>query len=364
MACANDTHTVFLSDDGVVHSFGVNFEGELGLGHNDSVSLPTPISILPKIMEISCGYQFTVCVDKEGGLWSFGENCNGKLGTGNTTNYNIPQKIEDIPPVCSVSCGSHHTLVITTDSNLWSCGRNDFGQLCLGNTEHQAKYQQTSFSNISKICAGGFHSYFQNNGGEIFGCGHNYDGQIGLGHFNHPQIIATQIPNLPLNIVQFCSGYSHSLFLDSEGNVFSLGNNEFGNLGLGHNIKQQNVLNQIPNIPPIRTISCVGHSNYLIDLEGNLWSFGCNAYGQLGHGDETNRNVPTKITALRNITQILRGFGDYFLAKDSQNKIFIMGWNEYGMLDTFLSNPKELNLQYSSIWGECQTFSRAKSARK
>ena len=184
---AGDYHNITLSNDGVVHSYGSNKYGELGLGHDNNVSLPTPIPNLPKIMEISCGSYFTVCIDNEGGLWSFGGNNYGQLGTGNTTKYNIPQKIKHIPPVLSVSCGCYHTLIITNDSNLWSCGRNSGGQLCLGNTAAQPKYQQTSFQQISKISAGGYHSFFQNNNGEIFACGENNNGQVALGHFNHPQ---------------------------------------------------------------------------------------------------------------------------------------------------------------------------------
>ena len=367
-ACGHE-HTVVVSNDGEVHSFGSNNNGQLGLGHNKNVSLPTPIPNLPNIIEISCGYNFSVCVSKEGGLWSFGNNNYGQLGTGNLTRYNIPQKIEDIPPVRSVTCGNYHALIITNDSNLWSCGSNDHGQLCLGNTAgNQSKYQQTSFQQISKISAGSYHSLLQNNNGEIFGCGYNQYGQIGLGHFNNPQRNVTLIPNLPLNIVEFCSGYSHSLFLDSTGNVFSVGYNSQFQLGLGHNDKQS-VLNQIPNIPPIQKISCISNSSYLIDVDGNLWSFGCNRNGELGHGDTANINIPTKINGLNNITQTVQGqSGFHFLAKDSQNKIFVMGYNNYGQLGTgnnqSISIPKELNSQYSTIWRDEICSSRAKSARK
>ena len=125
--------TITLSDNGTVNSFGRNNEGALGLGHNNDVSLPTPIPNLPQINMISCGDQFTVCVDYEGFIWSFGRNDFGQLGTGNSTReFNVPQKLLNIPPVFSVSCGSDHTLIITNDSNLWSWGRDDFGQLCLG----------------------------------------------------------------------------------------------------------------------------------------------------------------------------------------------------------------------------------------
>ena len=64
-------HTITLSNDGTLHSFGQNNDGQLGLGHNNNVSLPTPIPNLPKIKLISCGCNFTVCVDYEGFIWSF-----------------------------------------------------------------------------------------------------------------------------------------------------------------------------------------------------------------------------------------------------------------------------------------------------
>ena len=157
MACAcGYQHTITVSDDGTAHSFGRNDHGalaQLGLGHMQSVSLPTPIPNLPKINQVSCGDHFTVCVDFEGFIWSFGDNSSGQLGTGNIASFNVPQKLVNIPPVLSVSCGSEHTLIITKDSNLWSWGSNSNGQLCHGDTEDRSIPQKTSFSNISNISA-------------------------------------------------------------------------------------------------------------------------------------------------------------------------------------------------------------------
>ena len=357
--CCAAVHTITLSNDGTLHSFGNNREGQLGLGHNKDVSLPTPIPNLPQINMISCGGNFTVCVDHEGFIWTFGENNWGQLGTGNTRNFKVPQKILNIPPVVSISCGSEHTLIITNDSNLWSCGKNQYGQLCHGHEEGRLMPQQTSFSNISNISAGSYHSLFQNNKGEIFGCGYNQYGQCGLGHFNHPQIKPSLIPNVPSNIVQFACGDHQSLFLDLDGNVFSVGDNYFGELGLGPN-RDQNKLNKIPNIPPIKVISCVSASCYLIDFEGNLWTFGDNEFGQLGHGDTTHIYTPKIINTLKDIQQISYGScGDHFLAKGFQNQIFVTGKNNYGLLlstryTQSISIPKEINPQYFPIWGSNQ----------
>ena len=357
-ACCGSDHTITLSTDGTLHSFGRNEKGQLGLGHNNDVSLPTPIPNLPEINMVSCGRYFTICVDCEGFIWSFGSNKYGQLGTGNTTDFNVPQQIEDIPPVLSVSCGYEYVLIITTDSNLWSCGRNEFGQLCIENDENQLKPQKTSFSNISKISCGTLHSLFQNDKGEIFSCGYNKYGQCGLGHFNHPQITPSLILNLPSNIVQFVCGHCQTLFLDSEGNVYSVGLNRYGQLGLGHKT-DQNVLSKIVNIPPIQTISCVYASCYLVDFEGNLWTFGNNDCGQLGHGDKTHINIPKVISTLKDIQQISYGCtGNHFFTKNSQNQIFSAGYNNYGQLGTgdtrSVSILKELNSQHFTIWGSNQ----------
>ena len=368
MACAcGEDHTITLSDDGTAHSFGRNFKGALGLGHNNDVSLPTPIPNLPKINVVSCGMYFTVCVDYEGFVWSFGENSWRQLGTGNDINFNVPQKIQDIPFVLSVSCGEYHTLIITNDSNLWSWGRNSVGQLCLGDTEDRSRPQKTSFSSISKISAGACNSSFENNKGEIFACGNNNCGQCGLGHFKHPQITPRLIHNVPPNIVHFVNGSSHSMFLDSEGNVFSVGFNAYGQLGLGHNTNQTE-LNKIPNIPPIKIISCVGSSCYLIDFERNLWTFGYNNEGQLGHGNWAHINTPKIVNTLKDIQQISYGSsGRHFFAKNSQNQMFVTGNNSKGQLGTgdteSVSISKEINSQYSTIWRD-EFHTRAKSARK
>ena len=365
-ACGNG-HTITLSDDGTAHSFGRNGEGALGLGHNNDVLLPTPIPNLPKINMVSCGTFFTVCVDYEGFIWSFGRNDWGQLGIGNNTNSNFPQKLQNIPPVLSVACGCYHALIITNGSELWSWGRNNYGELCQGDKEDRSTPQKTSFSNISKISAGFYHSLFENNKREIFACGFNQFGQCGLGHFNTLQITPSLIHNLPSNIVEFVCGSHQNLFLDSEGNVFSVGSNEFGKLGLGHNTNQ-NELNKIPNLPPIKIISCVGASCYLIDFERNLWTFGDNIAGQLGQGDRTNKNIPKIASTLKDIQQISYGCGFHFFAKNSQNQIFGIGNNNCGQLGTgdtqSVSIPKEIkNSQYLNIWRD-EFYSRAKSARK
>lgn len=94
VACTGQDHTIYISDDGTLYSFGDNSQSQLGLINGDEyVTIPTPIPNLPKIGKISCGENCTVCVDEEGFTWSFGVNKYGELGTGDQINKIVPQKI-------------------------------------------------------------------------------------------------------------------------------------------------------------------------------------------------------------------------------------------------------------------------------
>ena len=370
MACAlGSTHTLALSDSGHVYSFGCNTTGQLGLGHNHHFTIPSAIRDLPRIKQIACGFTYSVCVDYEGFIWSFGYNNEGQLGLENQKSSNVPLKIRDIPPVESVSCGYHHTMIITNDSNLWSCGNNDFGQLCLGNSISYKTFQQTSFSNVCKISLGAYHSLFQNNEGEIYSCGSNSRGELGIGVQNGKKMdTPTLIPNLPPNIIQFVCGHKHNLFLDVEGNVFGVGDNAWGQLALNiYNIQYVDKLIQLQNIPPIQIISCAFNTSFLVDFDGNLWGFGSNGTAQIRKNGEHNYSIPQEIE-IKDIKQLSYGCcAHHFLVKDSQNAIFVMGSNKLGQLGVTKMNsyPREMDSHYFPIWGNSpHGFCKAKSARK
>ncbi len=76
-------------------------------------------------------------------------------------------------------------------------------------------------------------------------------------------------------------------------NVWVFGSNKYGQLGLGDN-KNRNVPTQMLN-QKAKQVSVGGESTAIIDLENNVWVFGGNYFGQLGLGDNQDRNIPTQI---------------------------------------------------------------------
>ena len=88
-------------------------------------------------------------------------------------------------------------------------------------------------------------------------------------------------------------GYEHALFLTNDGNVYSCGYNEFGQLG--HGTKEE--MKCLPKIVTFRDnnikiekIKCGGYHSLCIDQFGRLFGWGSNTHKQLGF--KTNDRIP------------------------------------------------------------------------
>ena len=90
------------------------------------------------------------------------------------------------------------------------------------------------------------------------------------------------------------SGYTHSLFLDDSGSLWSCGANNVGQLATG-NTTNTNVCQKIVQLPPMIATSAGQDHSLFLDVEGSVWSCGSNHDGQLGSGN-TNKNKTKKIS--------------------------------------------------------------------
>ena len=136
------------------------------------------------------------------------------------------------------------------------------------------------------------------------------------------------------NIVSIDCGEIHSICLDIDGNVFTFGNNEFGQLGRKIDTTYTHIPQKLTNIPPITQISCGSYFNVCLSNEGDLYSFGQNKYGQLGLGSvQQIFYSPQKIKSLSDIDIDFIECGNYFTyCKTLSGKVYVWGINFYGEL--------------------------------
>jgi alpha-tubulin suppressor-like RCC1 family protein len=135
-------------------------------------------------------------------------------------------------------------------------------------------------------------------------------------------------------IVAVAGGGLHSLALDSHGRVWVTGSNMYGEIGLGTRLGINEWINT--GLDNVTAIAC--GRNFSLVLRnmtaqggkfGEVWVAGENRYGQLGTGDNTDRNTWTWTPACY-ATDI--SAGEYHSLLISGGTVWATGRNEFGQL--------------------------------
>ena len=172
------------------------------------------------------------------------------------------------------------------------------------------------------------------------------------------------------NIISISAGGESSAAVDSEGKVYTWGNNEDGQLGNGTNgygitsnlpICISDISGNILNGKNIIDISIGGalgsHHVIAIDNQGKVYTWGANSIGQLGKGTTDDSNVPICISEIEenrlngiNIVEISAGYV-HTVAVDNQGKAYTWGNNEYKQLGNETYENSNVPICISEIEG-------------
>lgn len=153
----------------------------------------------------------------------------------------------------SISAGGNHSLILK-NGVVYSCGRNNFGQLGTGTIDDEFLFtkvldnisQNFKNENITAISAGEKHSLIIRNG-FIYSCGNNEYGQLGIGNVGQENLFTKVLDNIDFennNVAAISAGESHSLILKN-GVVYGCGYNFYGQLGIGSNSNQETIFTKV-----------------------------------------------------------------------------------------------------------------------
>ncbi|XP_015266273.1 PREDICTED: probable E3 ubiquitin-protein ligase HERC6 [Gekko japonicus] len=127
---AGGAHSFALSLSGVAYGWGRNHMHQLGLSQSDpkeQVFKPHSVAALRNldVIYISCGAEHTAVLTQDGCVFTFGDDSAGQLGRSSSTQKTGPQRVDWIGgPVSLLACGSYHTLAyIAASGELISFGR-------------------------------------------------------------------------------------------------------------------------------------------------------------------------------------------------------------------------------------------------
>jgi len=132
---SGESHTCGITADGTLKCWGSNDYGELGNGiYGGIISTPAAVPDSDKYVKVAAAMDYTCAITTNGTLKCWGLNFNGQLGIGNTTQMLLPIEVLDSDNYVSVSAGAYYSCAINNGSTIKCWGSNGNGQLGIGNT--------------------------------------------------------------------------------------------------------------------------------------------------------------------------------------------------------------------------------------
>lgn len=196
--------------------------------------------------------------------------------------------------------------------------------------------------------AGGYsHTLFLQSDGSLWGMGANWAGQLGIGGVQ-PSIVGRPVQIAQSNVVAISAGALHSLFLKSDGSLWGMGSNGDGQLGDGTTDSVVASPRQIV-AGGVVAIECGSRHSLFIKSDGSLWAMGLNGDGQLGDGTTASTNSPQQIVASSVVA--VSGGASHTMFLKSDGSLWGMGFNYSGQLGdgTFDSTNRPKQVVSSNV---------------
>jgi alpha-tubulin suppressor-like RCC1 family protein len=291
------------------------------------------------VIRIAAGSGYSLFLGSDGSLWGMGHNNAGELGDGTWNNTNRPERIVT-SGVTAIAAGGH-TIFVRNDGSLWVMGGNIYGELGNGTWTHTNRPQQIVTNGVTAVAASDYNSLFLKSDGSLWGMGYNWLGELGNGTYSTNAQLGVNVPvqALASNVTAIASGQYFTFFLESDGSLWGMGmpsalaDGSYATNGFGFDPYGTNVPEQIVASGVTAVAAGTGHSLFL-KSDGSLWAMGYNHYGQLGDGTYNDTynitNRPRQIVA-SGVTAIAAG-GSHSLFLKSDGSLWAMGWNQYGQL--------------------------------
>jgi alpha-tubulin suppressor-like RCC1 family protein len=211
-----------------------------------------------------------------------------------------------------VSCGYEHVALLTIDGKVLTWGYGASG--CLGHDNKKSYSCPTAINsifskNFKYLECGAYHSAAVSDVGELFTWGRSDVGQLGLGEEKMVFDIIGKVALRPFrvkwlkDVVSVACGEAHTLALDQTGEVFAFGWNEDGQLG-HYGEGSQKVL----GLKNVVKIAAGALFSAALTERKEVWVWGNGELGQLGSGSScVASDRPMKVSGVSEILDITCG---------------------------------------------------------
>jgi alpha-tubulin suppressor-like RCC1 family protein len=293
---AGKEHSVALKNDGSLLVWGRNNEGQLGDGTQNYRATPVPgPSFGEDVVAIAAGDKHTLAVTSDGALFSWGADGNGQLGNGaGGASFSVSPVEVTLSDVIAIAAGGSHSLAVTSDLRVWAWGANASAQIGDGSlVDRHEPVLVNGLWGITAVGAGDLHSVALRDDGQVFCWGQGQFGQIGDGTTMQRVVPA---PSLLSNAVAVAAGWRHTVAADGLGKVWAWGSQVEGQVGDGTTGPTRSTPVQLSEPTDIVAVAAGRVHSLAVSSTGVIWGWGWNERGELGDGTTEKRPHPVRIS--------------------------------------------------------------------
>lgn len=313
-------HAALVTKNGEVFTWGEESGGRLGHGSREDSVHPRLVESLAicNVDIVACGEFHTCAVTTSGELYTWGDGTHniGLLGNGTDVSHWIPKRISGVlegHQVAYVSCGTWHTALVTSRGQLFTFGDGTFGVLGHGNRESfSCPREVESLSGLKTIAVacGVWHtaavvevivtqSSSSMSSGKLFTWGDGDKHRLGHGD-KEPKLKPTCVASLiDYDFCRIACGHSLTVGLTTSGQVLSMGNTVYGQLGNPRSDGKLPYLIEDIMGEHVVQVACGSYHVAVLTNKSEVFTWGKGANGRLGHGDVEDRKIPTLVESLR-----------------------------------------------------------------
>ena len=204
-------------------------------------------------------------------------------------------------------------------------------------TTVQAADEQ-EFVSVKQVSAGETFATIISDDGEVFSRGWNNQGQLGVAAGQNISVEGWTKVALPEKITSIDSPYDHAVALTESGKIFSWGPNDEGQVGNG-STEAAFTPQQVTAAARYEQVASGADFTAALDAQGRLWTWGANAEGQLGDGTTEAHAVPALAKTSTRFSQIFAG-KNFAVALTNDGEMFSWGANASGQLGDGTTNPR------------------------
>jgi len=297
---AGYAHTCVVTSGGAVQCWGLNDNGQLGIGTTGQRHTPVAVTGLSSgITAIATGYAHSCALTTAGAVQCWGANAYGQLGDGTATQRLTPVAVTGLSSaVIAIVAGSFHTCALLSTGSVQCWGWNELGQLGDGTVvKRLSPVAVVGLSGVATIAAGQRQTCAVTTAGAMHCWGFNGFGQLGDGTTTQRNA-PVAVTGLTSGVKAIASGGDHTCAVTSAGGVQCFGDNGAGQLGDGtvmRRLTPVDVSGLSSGVAILGLPNSGGPQSCSISTDGSIRCWGTNSKGQLGDGTTTDRHVPTPV---------------------------------------------------------------------